>query len=165
MIRSRPDSNATTSIDDFVRFRAEVCELCLERIRPQQPDAGAALGSRLGQQEAPAVREREREHRRLRTLLVRVQVAQAPRAHQVHHQHELAVVGREEEALRASARTFESLTLEHGQRRVEGLERGDVRRAGLRDRVALDVRLELASPGLDLGEFGQRTLLAWVHSG
>ena len=96
---------------------------------------------------------------------MRVQVAQAPRAHEVHHQHELAVVGGEEEALRPPPRTLQSLALEHGQRWIEGLERGDVRRPGLRDRVALDVRVELAPPGLDLGEFGQRTLLAWVRSG
>ena len=140
-------------------------ELRLDRLRPQKPHARAPLGAGLGQDEPAAVGEREREHRRLRPLLVRVEVAQAPRAHQVHHQHELAVVGREEEALRPPPRTLESLALEHGQWWIEGLERGDVRRPGLRDRVALDVRVELAPPGLDLGEFGQRTLLAWVHSG
>ena len=58
-----------------------------------------------------------------------VEVAQPAGAHQVHHQHELAVVGREEEPLRPPPRALEAFALERRERRVERLQRRDVRRA------------------------------------
>ena len=55
----------------------------------------------LGEDELAAVREAEPEHRRLRALGARGEVAEPPGAHQVHAQDELAVLGREEQVLAA----------------------------------------------------------------
>ena len=83
------------------RLRAEVRELGLRRLGRHEPDAGALLRPGLGQHELAAVLEAEPERGRLRPLRARREVAQPPGAHQVDAQHELAVVGREEEPLAA----------------------------------------------------------------
>ena len=142
------------SASSVVGLGAEVRELLLERVGPQQPDAGAALGARLGEHELAAVLEPQPEHRRLRALAARRDVLEPAGAHQVHHQHELAVVGREEKPLRPPPRALEPFALERGERRVERLQRRDVRGPGLRDRRALDVGVEQAPPGFDLGQLG-----------
>src|SRR4029077_10360005 len=98
----------------------------LERIGAKQPYAGPALRARLGQHELAAVGEAQPEDRCLRSLLAGLQVAQPSRAHQVHVEDELAVVGREDEPLRAPSRALESFALERGDRWIERLERGDV---------------------------------------
>jgi len=68
----------------------------------------------------------------------------------MHHQHELAVGGRQEEALRA-AFDVERPAVERLERRVDRLERGDVRGTGALDRRRSDERVELAAPCLDFG--------------
>ena len=65
-------------------------------------------------------------------------------------QDELAVGGREEQPLALAFHAAELPALEGVERRVEGLQRGDVRRAGLRDRERRDRVIELASPRLHL---------------
>jgi hypothetical protein len=69
----------------------------------------------------------------------------------VHEQDELAVLGREEEPFRAPPGAREPPALERGERRVEGLERRDVRRPGLLDRECGNRAVERATPGLHLG--------------
>ena len=49
----------------------------------------------------------------------------------------------------------EALAVERRERRVEGLERRDVRRTGFLDRRSLDEWVELAPPGFDLGQLRQ----------
>ena len=83
------------------RLRPEVRQLRLRRLGCEQPDSGALLRAGLRQDQRAAALEPQPERRRLRPVLAGAQVAQAARAHQVHHEHELAVVGREEQALRA----------------------------------------------------------------
>ena len=56
-------------------------------------------------------------------------VLEPPGAHQMHHQDELAVGGRQQEPLGAPLDAAEALPVERGDRRVERLQRGDVRRA------------------------------------
>jgi len=68
----------------------------------------------------------------------------------VHHQHELAVRGRQQEALRPPFDPERS-AVERLERRVDRLQRGDVRRAGALDRRRRDERVELAAPCLDFG--------------
>ena len=77
-------------------------------------------------------------------------VLQPAGAHQVHEQHELVVVGRQQEPLRPPLDAAQALALERLQRRVERLQRCDVRGAGLLDRRPLHERVELAAPRLDL---------------
>src|SRR5438034_753476 len=103
--------------------------------------------------------ELQRERRRLRPLLAGAQVLQPSGRHQVHQQHELAVVRREEQPLRAPARAREAAALQHGERRVERLQRRDVRRPGLRDRERAHRLVELAPPRLHLRQLWQRTSL------
>jgi hypothetical protein len=84
----------------------------------------------------------------------------------VDQEDELVVVGREQEALRAALDAAEALAFERLQRRVERLQRGDVRGTCLLDRRPLHVRVELAAPRLDLGELRQRRLQRrWTRSG
>ena len=87
---------------DPERLRAEMGELLVGLLRGEQPDAGALLRACLGEHELAAALEAEPERGRLRALLAGAQVAQAAGGHQVHHQHELAVVGLEQEPLAAS---------------------------------------------------------------
>jgi hypothetical protein len=77
----------------------------------------------------------------------------------VHHQHELAVRRRQQEPLRA-AFDAERLAFERRERRIDRLERRDVRRAGALDGRRRDERVELTAPRLDFGQLGQRRLLA-----
>src|SRR5207244_6300484 len=99
------------------RLRAEVSELLLGRLGRQEPDACALLRPRLGEDEARAALEDELEGRLLWPSLAEAQEAEPPGGHEVDEQDELAVVGREEEALGAPARTREAAALEGGQRR------------------------------------------------
>ena len=130
------------------RVRAEMRELGLEALRREEPDARALLLAGLGEHELAAVREREPEHRRLRCLRPGCVVAQPAGAHQVDAENELTVRRREEEVLAAAACARERSSLELPQRRVEGLHRRDVRRAGALDRRSRDERVELAHPRL-----------------
>ena len=79
-----------------------------------------------------------------------VEEAQPPGAHQVDAQDEVVAVDGEEEVLAAPLRALQPPAVESRQRRVERLQRGDVRGAGLLDRVSRHERVELAHPGLDL---------------
>ena len=72
-------------------------------------------------------------------------------AHQVDAQLERPVGGREEEPLAAPARSRETPALELAQRRVERLQRRDVRRPRLQHGRGRHERIELAHPRLDLG--------------
>ena len=85
------------------------------------------------------------------------QVAEPARGHQVDEQHELAVLGREQEPLRPPPRAREPPALERRERRVERLQRRDVRRPGLHDRERAHRLVELATPGLHLRELGHLT--------
>ena len=105
----------------------------------------------LGQYELGATLKPEPERRGFRSLLARLEVAEAARRHQVHEQDELTVLGREEEPFRAAPGAGQPAALERVERRVEGLERRDVRRAGLLDRKGRDRAVERAAPGLHLG--------------
>ena len=60
----------------------------------------------------------------------------------------------EEKVLAAAAAACESSAFERAQRGVERLERRDVAGPGRLDRRARDERVELADPGLDLGQLG-----------
>jgi hypothetical protein len=68
----------------------------------------------------------------------------------VHHQHELAVAGRQQEALRPAV-DVERCAFERLQRRVDRLQGRDVRRPCALDRRCGDERIELAAPSLDFG--------------
>jgi hypothetical protein len=59
-------------------------------------------------------------------------------------QHELAVVRGKHQVLRAPFGAGEAPSVERGERRVVRLQRGDVSRAGLRDRKGSDRPVELA---------------------
>jgi hypothetical protein len=84
----------------------------------------------------------------------------------VHHHDELVVVRREQEPLRPPFDALEALAVERGDRRIERLQRGDVRRPGSLDRELLHEGVKLAAPRFDLGQLGQRKLLRrWTQSG
>jgi hypothetical protein len=68
----------------------------------------------------------------------------------VHHQDELAVVGREQEAFRP-ALDMKRCALERRQRRIDRLQRRDVCRPRMLDRRRDDERVELTAPRLDFG--------------
>jgi len=68
----------------------------------------------------------------------------------VHHQHELAVRCGQQEALRPPL-DVQRLAFERLERRIDGLQRRDVRRAGMLDRRRSDEGVELAAPRLDFG--------------
>lgn len=74
----------------------------------------------------------------------------------MNQEDELAVGGREQEALPSSRGTAELTSLERGDRRVERLERGDVRGPCLRNRKGRNGPVQLAPPGLHLGQFRHR---------
>src|SRR5205807_4208453 len=109
-------------------LRTEVRELLLGGLGREEPHPGALLRARLGEDEPRAALEDELEGRLLRAGLAEAQEAEPPGGHQVDEQDELAVVGREEEALGPPARACEAATLERRERRVVGLQRRDVRR-------------------------------------
>ncbi len=139
---------------DAGRLRAEVRELAFGRVRREKPHAGALPPRVLGEDELRAAGELEGERRDLRPLVAGAQRLQPARRHQVDEEHELAVVGGEEEALAAPLDAAEAPAFERGERRVERLQRRDVRRAGLRDREGRHRVTELAPPGLHLRVFG-----------
>ena len=64
------------------------------------------------------------------------EIADPPGAHQVNHQRQLAVLGRKEQSLCPSVGARDPLAGERRERRIERLQRCDMRGAGLRDRAA-----------------------------
>jgi len=69
-------------------------------------------------------------------------------------EHEIAVVGGKEEALAAPLGASEATSLDRVQRRFERLQRGDVGRAGSRDREHRHRVVQLAPPCLHLRKLG-----------
>ena len=136
------------------RLGAEMLELGLRRLGRQQPDAGALLPRVLGEDELRAALETRARTRASSGLLAGLQELEPARGHQVDEQHELAVVGGEEQPLAAPLGAAEAPALERVERRVERLQRRDVRRPGLRDREGRDGVVELAPPRLHLRELG-----------
>jgi hypothetical protein len=141
---------------DPERLGAEVIQLARRALGREEPDARSLLPGVLGEDELRAAPELEDECGRLRRLLARLQELEPSGRHQMNEKDELAVLGREEESLAASVRARESSSLERGERRVERLERRDVRRACLRDRKRRDRVGELAPPRFHLGKLGHR---------
>ncbi len=135
-----------------IRLRPDVRQLLLDRLRRVEPDLGALLRAGLGEDERAAVIEGQAEGRRLRLLVAVTQEAKPPRAHEVDMQDELAVLGRQEDVLRAPLGTGEAAAFERGERRVVGLEGGDVRRARLGDREGAHRLVERAAERFDLRE-------------
>jgi hypothetical protein len=64
---------------------------------------------------------------------------------------EISILSRKEEALPAALDTFKPPTLQRPERRVECLERRDVRRPGLRDREGAHRIVQRAPEGFHLG--------------
>ena len=126
-------------------------ELGLRLLGRQEPDPGPLLLAGLGQHELRAALEAQAESGRLRPFLSRLQIAQAPGRHQVDEQDELAVLGREEQPFRATLGSGQAPPLQRRQRRVDRLQRRDVRRPGLLDRKAETGSFQLPAPGLHLG--------------
>jgi hypothetical protein len=120
----------------------------------QQPDTGGLLLARLRQHELGAALEAKAERRGLRALLACLQVAQPAGGHQVDEQDELAVLRREEQPLGAPLRAAEAASLQLRERRVERLQRGDVRRPRFLDRERRNGPVEGATPGFHLGQLG-----------
>src|SRR4051794_35751562 len=118
------------------------------RLRGEEPHPSALLLGVLREDELRAALELERERRRLRRLVPGLQELQAARGHEVDHEDQLAVVGREEKPLTAPLRSAEAPALELFEWRVERLQRRDVRRPRLRDREGGDGIIELAPPRL-----------------
>src|ERR671925_342337 len=102
--------------------RPEVGEVGVELLRRDEPDAGALLPPALREDELVSTGEAHAEHRRLRPLRARGEEAQAAGAHQVDAQHEVALLGREEEVLPAAARSLEATAVEHREGWRDGLE-------------------------------------------
>ena len=115
---------------------------------------GALLRAGLGEDELRAALELEPERRRLRAFLAGAQVLRRPGGHQVDEQNELAVVGGKQKPLRAPPRPGAGAPRAR-QRRVERLQRRDVRGAGPRDRERAHRLVELAAPGLHLRQLRQ----------
>jgi hypothetical protein len=111
-----------------------VGELLLGGLGGQQPDAGALLRPGLGEHELAAAFEPHPERRGLRSRLTRSQIPQPAGRHQVDEQHELSVLGREEESLPAPLCACQPPPLERRQRRIERLQGRDVRWARALDR-------------------------------
>jgi hypothetical protein len=139
---------------ELVRLRPEMPELELDGLGSEQPDTRALLLARLGEDQLGAALEGEPERGRLGSLLACEEVPEPPRGHQVHQQDELAVLGRKQHPLCAALGARESPPLERSQRRIERLQRRDVRGAGLRDREGRDRRVEFAPPRLHFRQFG-----------
>jgi hypothetical protein len=78
-------------------------------------------------------------------------------------QDEPVVVGGEEEVLAAPASAGEPPSLQRRERRVVGLQRGDVRRPGPLDREGGDRIVEGAAVRLDLGKLGNSSS-SWTRS-
>src|SRR6059058_1349958 len=143
-------------------------ELLLRLFGIQEPDPRAFLGAGLGQDEAGAALEDQLKRRRLWAGLTSLQVLEPPGRHQMHQHDELAVLRREEEALRAPLGACQAAPLERGQRRVERLQRGDVRGTRPDDRKSGDRIVERPPPRFDLGKLRHRRSLGsepWSQSG
>ena len=108
---------------DLGGLRAEVGQLRVELVRSVHADTGALLRASLREDQLAAVLEAQPERRRLRPLRARLQEADAPGAHQVDMEDELAVVGGEEEVLAPPAGSCEAPALQSRERRVERLQR------------------------------------------
>src|SRR6476620_2662385 len=130
------------------RLRSEVRELGLRRLGREQPDASTLLPCVLREDELRAALELDRERRRLRAFLTGPEELQTARGHQVDEEDELAVVGREQKALAAPFGAAEAPALEQVERRVERLQRGDVRRPRTRDGERRHRVVQLAPPRL-----------------
>src|SRR5262249_53189915 len=135
------------------RLGAEVRQLGVGRFRREEPDAGPLLPRVFREDELRAALELESERRRLRALLADREELEPPRArHRADEEPEVAIVGRKEEALAAPLRAAEPTPLECAERWVERLQRGDVCRAGFRDRKRRHGVVQLAPPRLHLRE-------------
>ena len=139
-------------------------ELRLGGLGGQQPDSGAFLRAGLGQHEVAATLEAESERGLLRAVLARDQVPNAPGRHQVDQQDELPVLGGEQQPLGPPLRAREPPPLEGRQRRVERLQRGDVRRPGLLDRERAHRIVQGPPPGLHLGQLRHLRSVPWSRS-
>ena len=129
---SRPRISASAAGVDVERVRPEVRELRLERVGREQPDAGALLLARLGEDELAAVREAEPERRRLRALRRRARGSAAgPRSSGGRAGRARRRRWGRAGSCRAARAPAKPASLELRQRRVERLQRGDVRRARL----------------------------------
>ena len=131
-------------------LRAEIRELFRGRLGTEEPDPCALLPRILGQDELRSALELEAERRGLRTGVARAQRLEPPGRHQVNHQDELAVLGREEQALAAALGSPEAAALEGLERRVERLQGRDMRRPRLRDRERRDRVIQPAPPRFHL---------------
>ena len=131
-------------------------ELCLR----DEPHAGSLLLPRLCENELCPVEEAHAEHRRLRSLRAGREVAQPPGAHEVDAHDEILASDRKQEVLAAPVRALEAAAVERRERGVEGLQRRDVRRAGLLDRRTRYQWIELAHPRLHLGQLGHPVTVA-----
>ncbi len=138
---------------DPERLRAQVRKLFVGLLWCEQPDTGALLRARLGEHELAAALEAESEGGRLRAFRAGAEVAQAARGHEVDHQHELAVLGLEQEPLAAPGGAGQASALERLQRRVDRLQRGDVGRPGALDRKRAHGIVERLANRFDLGQF------------
>jgi hypothetical protein len=78
-------------------------------------------------------------------------------------QDEVALLRGEEQVLAAAPRAGEPQALERRERRVERLQRRDVRRAGLLDRRAPYSLVQSAARRLDLGKLGNSSS-SWTRS-
>ena len=126
------------------------------RLRREEPDAGALLLRVLGQDELRAADELERERRassapsRLPGGTSAVPPSSGGRAGRARRRRS----GRG--AACRAARRREAPALERRERRVERLQRRDVRRAGFRDRERRDRVRQLSPPRLHLRQFRHR---------
>src|SRR5580765_4605386 len=87
------------------RLRPEMRELRLGRLGREQPDTRALLRAGLGEDELPTALELEPKRRDLGPFLAGPQVAKTTRGHQVDEHDELAVIGRKQQPLGATARS------------------------------------------------------------
>ena len=100
------------------RLRPEVRELGLGRLGREQPDSGALLRAGLGEHELGAALEARRNAGVFGPFSPARRYRRRPARHQVDEQDELAVLGREEQPLRAPLRAGEPAALE--RRRAAG---------------------------------------------
>ena len=154
--RVGPQDLAESLRSQAERVRPEVRELRLQFVRAVEAHLRTLLRPCLGQDDRATALEREPEGRRLRALGAWLEVAHASGAHQVDVEDELAVVGGEEEVLPAPPRSFEATAFQGGERRVERLQRCDVCRARLFDRVGADQAVERPAERFDLGKLRHR---------
>jgi L-asparaginase II len=132
--------------------RSKMGEIGFDLFRRRQPDAGSLLLPGLGQHECAAACEAEAERRPPRPACIGVEKAQPAGSHQVDAKDELPIVGGEEDVLPPTPRTRKEPPFERGERRVNGFERGNVRRSDALDTRSADERIELTYPRLDLGQ-------------